>query len=165
MPPLLGLDFDAIRTTWFFEWFHLQPMESEQPGAGRLVRFLPRGGAFRDVVALDVQVSPEGRVKVLALGLDRRFVDDPVDGRWAREIAEGFLRAAVPGPPDEVWALAEEIGQGGDAPREPGDAVLAFMGRLAEADLVTESARITLRNLQVEGEGWLIITATAAGLP
>jgi hypothetical protein len=135
-------------------------MESEQPGAGRLVRFLPRGGAFRDVVALDVEVNPEGRVRILSLGLDRRFVDEPVDGRWARDIAQAFLRAAVPGFPADVLALADEIGEGGAAAGpESSDAALAFLGLRAESELVTPSATVTLRNLAVEGEGWLILTA------
>jgi hypothetical protein len=163
MPALLGLELHAIRTTWFFEWFHLQPTESEQPGAGRLVRFMPRGGAFRDVVALDAEVDPEGRVRMLALGLERRFVDDPVDGRWARDIAQAFLRAAVPGLPDDVLALAEEIGQerGGDP--EPSAAALAFAGLRAASEVVTPAATVTLRNVEVDGEGWLIVTAATAG--
>ena len=161
MPALLGLELGIIRTTWFFEWFHLQPMESEQPGSVRLVRFLPRGGAFRDVVALDAEVNPEGRVRVLSLGLDRRFVDEPVDGRWAREIAQAFLRAAIPGFPADVLALADEIGEAGAGQPEPSDAALAFLGLRAEGELVTPAATLTLRNLVVEGEGWLILTAAA----
>ena len=162
MPALLGLELDIIRTTWFFEWFHLQPIESEQPGAVRLVRFLPRGGAFRHEVALDAEVDPAGRVRVLSLGLDRRFVDEPVDGRWAREIAQAFLRAAIPGFPGDVLALADEIGEAGAGQPEPSDAALAFLGLRAEGELVTPAATVTLRNLAMQGEGWLILTAAAA---
>ena len=131
----------------------------DRAGSVRLVRFLPRGGAFRDVVALDAEVDPAGRVRTLSLGLDRRFVEEPVDGRWARDIAQTFLRAAVPGFPADVLALADEIGQGGSERPEPSDAALAFLGLRAESELVTPAATVTLRNLVVEGEGWLILTA------
>ena len=82
-----------------------------------------------------------------------------MDGRWAREIAQAFLRAAVPGFPAEVLALADEIGEAGAGRPEPSDAALAFLGLRAESELVTPAATVTLRNLAVEGEGWLILTA------
>lgn len=169
MPPLLGLTLDEARTSWFFEWFHLQPTEAERPGEGKLVRFLPRGAAFRHLVAVDVGLDRSGRIRALSLGLDRQFVDEPPDAAWAREIAQAFLRAAIPGPPEAVLALAEELGgpvPPGSLP-DPGEAPPAawspalevFLGERAEWQLDPGPARVWLRNVHVGAEQWLVITA------
>jgi len=163
MPPLLGMTLEEARTSWFFEWFHLQPTEMERPGEGRLVRFLPRGGAFRDVVALDADLDDSGQIRTLSLGLDRRFIDEPADAGWARDIAQAFLRAAVPGPADAVVELAEEIGSASAQDELPkSEPAEAFLGDRAECRLDAGRATVTLRNVDIGSEHWLVITAVLA---
>lgn len=81
----------------FFAWFHLEPAELPN-------RFRPTGEAFHDLVALDVRTNgPDERITSMALRLERRFIDDPRDGVFARDIMKSFLRAAL--PPDVLAAI------------------------------------------------------------
>jgi hypothetical protein len=159
--PLLGQELHQARDTWFFQWFHLRRQTAQREGEGGLIRFVPQGGAFRNKVALDLAVDAGGAISTMTLGLDRHFVDDPDDGTYARDIAQAFLRAALP-PADAVQAraLADEIGTVGPAEgREPSEACLVFLGRAAEHTLESDyGALVTLANLGIEGTDWLLIS-------
>jgi hypothetical protein len=160
--PLLGQELHQARDTWFFQWFHLQRQTARREGDGGLIRFAPQGGAFRNKVALDLAVDAGGAIASMTLGLDRKFVDDPDDGPYARDIAQAFLRAAL--PPAEavlVRALADEIATL-DTPgsREaPSEAYAVYLGHAAEHTLESDyGARVALANLGIEGTDWLLIS-------
>lgn len=84
------------RASELFAWFHLEPAE-------RPDRFRPGGAAFHDLAALDVRADGHGRVTGLTLRLARRFIDDPRNGVFARDIMKSFLRAAI--PPDALATI------------------------------------------------------------
>jgi hypothetical protein len=160
--PLLGQDLNQARDTWFFQWFHLQRQTARREGGVGLIRFSPQGGAFRNQVALDLAVDPGGSITSMTLGLGRKFVDDPDDGPYARDLAQAFLRAALP-PPDAVAAraLADEIAtiDTSDADRGPSEAYSVYLGQAPECILVSDyGAQVTVANLGIEGEDWLIIS-------
>lgn len=163
--PLLGLELHRARDTWFFQWFHLQRQATRREGDGGMIRFAPQGGAFRSKVALDLAVDAGGAISSMTLGLERQFVDDPDDGPYARDIAQAFLRAALPpadAPP--ARALADEIATT-DAPAEsanrPSDAYAVYLGEAAEHTLESDNgALVTLANLGIEGTDWLLISVS-----
>jgi hypothetical protein len=162
MPALLELDLAAARATWFFEWFHLLPATEERPASGRLVRFRPEGGAFRDRVALDLALDEAQHLTAITLGLDRRFIEDPDDGGYARDIAQSFLRAVAPQPAEAVRQLADEVSEPEQPDAEPSECGRVFLGAAAEAALKGPGWRIALRNLMIGPDYWLLISAEKA---
>src|SRR5262245_36639378 len=162
--PLLGLELHQARDTWFFQWFHLQRQTARREGDGGLIRFAPQGGAFRNKVALDLAVDAAGTISRMTLGLERAFVDDADDGPYARDIAQAFLRAALP-PADAVAArvLADEIAAletPGDG-RQSSDGYLVYLGQKAEHTLESDyGALVTLANLGIDGTDWLLISVS-----
>ena len=163
--PLLGQDLNQARDTWFFQWFHLQRQTARREGDVGLIRFSPQGGAFRNQVALDLAVDGVGVITSMTLGLGRKFVDDPDDGPYARDIAQAFLRAALP-PADAVTAraLADEIATLDTPPESeqaPSDGYAVYLGQAPEHTLESDyGAQVTLANLGLEGEDWLLISVT-----
>lgn len=160
--PLLGQDLNLARDTWFFQWFHLIRQTARRDGNGGLIRFVPQGGAFRNQVALDLAVDAAGAIASVTLGLGRKFVDDADDGPYARDIAQAFLRAALP-PPDALAAraLADEIAAADPSPvfdRGPSEAYGVYLGQGPECVLESAAARVTVANLGIEGEDWLLIS-------
>ena len=160
--PLLGQDLSLARDTWFFQWFHLQRQTARRDSDGGLIRFAPQGGAFRDKVALDLAVDGGGAITSMTLGLGRLFVDDADDGPYARDIAQAFLRAVLP-PADAVAAraLADEVAalDTPDAEHGPSEAYAVFLGLSPEYTLDSDfGAQVTLANLGIEGEDWLLIS-------
>jgi len=163
--PLLGLELLQARDTWFFQWFHLQRQTARREGDGGLIRFSPQGGAFRNKVALDLAVDGGGAISSMTLGLERAFVDDPDDGPFARDIAQAFLRAALP-PADAVQAraLADEVATLDTPPEQahgPSEAYAVYLGHSAEHTLESDyGALVTLANLGLEGMDWLLISVS-----
>jgi hypothetical protein len=162
--PLLGQELLQARDTWFFQWFHLQRQTARREGDGGLIRFVPQGGAFRNKVALDLAVDAGGAISSMTLGLDRTFVDDPDDGPYARDIAQAFLRAALP-PADAALAraLADEIATVEPAAEgpQPSEAYLVFLGQAAEHTLESDyGALVTVANLGMDGTDWLLISVS-----
>ena len=165
--PLLGQDLNQARDTWFFQWFHLQRQTARRDGDGGLIRFSPQGGAFRDKVALDLAVDGHGVITSLSLGLERKFVDDPDDGPYARDIAQAFLRAALPtNDAAAARSLADEIATL-DAPAEveaqPSEGYAVYLGQAPECILESAGAQVTVANIGADGEDWLLIGARKKG--
>jgi len=161
--PLLGQHLNQARDTWFFQWFHLQRQTARRNGDVGLIRFAPQGGAFRNQVALDLAVDARGAISSMTLGLERKFVDDPDDGPYARDIAQAFLRAALP-PADAVAAraLADEIATlvtPPDAEAGPSEAYAVYLGHAAEHTLESDDgAQVALANLGINRVDWLLIS-------
>ena len=162
--PLLGQELHQARDTWFFQWFHLQRQTARREGDGGLIRFSPQGGAFRSKVVLDLAVDGSGAISSMTLGLERAFVDDPDDGPFARDIAQAFLRAALP-PADAVQAraLADEVAALETPADEPehSEGYAVYLGQKAEHTLESDyGAMVTLANLGMDGTDWLLISVS-----
>ena len=160
--PLLGQDLNRARDTWFFQWFHLVRQTARREGDGGMIRFAPQGSAFRSQVALDLAVGTGGAIDAMTLGLERRFIDDPDDGPYARDIAQAFLRAALP-PADAVVArpLADEIAAPDDIEEEASDAYAVYLGQAAEHTLESDyGAQVRLANFGIDGVDWLLISVS-----
>jgi hypothetical protein len=160
--PLLGQELLQARDTWFFQWFHLQRQTARREGGGGLIRFAPQGGAFRNKVALDLAVDAGGAISSMTLGLERAFVDDADDGPYARDIAQAFLRAALP-PADagQARALADEIAtlETPADERHQSEAYGVYLGQKAEHTLESDyGALVTIANLGMDGVDWLLIS-------
>ena len=95
----------------FFVWFHLKEDGSpREEGKKRIFTFKPTGEAFRELVTITFTVNGEDRIREIELVLARSFVDDAVNGIFARDIAKSLLRAAIPRENQtEVAGLADEI--------------------------------------------------------
>jgi hypothetical protein len=95
----------------FFSWFHLEEDGApREQGDRKIILFRPTGEVFRDLVTVTAAVDGEGRIREMELVLSRAFVDDDANGIFARDIAKGLLRSAVPRENQtEVADLANEI--------------------------------------------------------
>jgi hypothetical protein len=166
--PLLGQELHQARDTWVFQWFHLQRQTARRDGDRGLIRFAPQGGAFRNKVALDLAVDAIGKISSMTLGLERAFIDDSEDGPYARDIAQAFLRAALP-PADaaEARSLADEVATldtAAEAPAGPSAACAVYLGSAAEHTLESEhGALVTLANVGIDGTDWLLISVRRKG--
>lgn len=108
----LGHRLEIIRKeSDFFVWFHLEETgPARKEGEKKIVTFKPTSEAFRELVATMFTVDGEDRIREIELVLARSFVDDAVNGIFARDIAKSLLRAAVPRENQtEVAGLADEI--------------------------------------------------------
>ena len=166
--PLLGQELHQARDTWFFQWFHLQRQTARRDAEGGLIRFGPQGGAFRNKVVLDLAVDGVGAIASMTLGLERAFVDDADDGPYARDIAQAFLRAALP-PADAVQAraLADEVAalETTADGQQPSEAYAVYLGEKAENTLESDyGALVSLANLGIDGTDWLLISVRRKGI-
>jgi hypothetical protein len=107
---LLGSPTDTVTTSDFFQFYHLQPTNVDNRADGHVdMYFQPAGGPFQRLTSVFVG-SAQGHAETIALTLARSFVDDPANGKYARDIATHFLRE-VPAPEDRRYfgTLADEI--------------------------------------------------------
>jgi hypothetical protein len=114
-----------VQRSAFFAFYHLQPTTVERHGGDTTVTFYrPAGGPFQSRTEVAV-ASAGGHVFELALTLARSFVDDPGNGKYARDIALSFARSAPPAgddaytdvesDADDYRALVAALGQRGAA--------------------------------------------------
>ncbi len=108
---LVGLSLEEATRTGFFQWFNLEP--AAQLDAHRTA-FKPSGPNFRDLVAVTVLVSEEGRITAIDLALARSFIEDPRQGMFAADLAKSFLAAALePADRAHMQHLIDTIAYGG----------------------------------------------------
>jgi hypothetical protein len=108
---LIGQDIDQAQRHDFFRWFHLGVAGGEQDGGGRTrVDFRPTGNSFHGLVVVSTWLGANEQVQCLRMTLERRFIDDPRQGMFARDIAKSLLRVASPqDAPSELGDLINEI--------------------------------------------------------
>jgi hypothetical protein len=95
---LIGSDLaEARKTSDFFTFFHLTP--TAPADAHGVTAFRPSGPEFRDLVLVTATTDKQGRITAMTLMIRRSFIDDPVNGVFARDIAKSFLGDA-PSPAD-----------------------------------------------------------------
>lgn len=131
------------------------------------------------MAAVKVLTDAHGAVAAMALMLDRTFVDDPVNGVFARDIAKSFLRDAPASQAGAlVAALADEIQAGTTSsgtvffrsdvrpakpkgPPSPGYQV--FLGDRESYEPTIEGEAFTLTNKQQEGKAVLQLSLSRGG--
>lgn len=97
---MIGQPLTLVRESEFFKWFHLEEMDSWKLIERAATRFEPTNPDFHNLVSVDAITKIADRrnlVTEIELWLNRRFIDDPTDGIFARDIAKSFL-GAVPRP-------------------------------------------------------------------
>lgn len=157
----LGARLEDAKKTDFFTFFHL---EETARGPGH-VDFRPKGPMFRRHVQVRVVPGPDGTIRELHLALDRDFVDEPMSGIFARDLAKSFLRFAVPGADlPGVEALADEIELPKEmpgyetattrprppAPSTPSPGYGVYLGGTPSHTLRLEGSVVTLENLPLD---------------
>jgi len=176
---LIGQPLAAVQKSEFFTWFHLGQTARQPCGGGQALGFRPTGEQFHRVAAVEVLTDAHGAVAAMALMLNRTFVDDPVNGIFARDIAKSFLRDA-PGSQvgAHVAALADEIQAGTlssgtvffhsdvppptpNGPPSPGYQV--FLGDRESYELTIGGEALTLTNTQQEGNAVLQLSLSMGG--
>lgn len=145
---------EEAKQTDFFRWFSMMETGTAKDETGRkIVIFRPDGEKFHDVVSLDLVLHEYGTIAVAHLTLAKAFVDDPMDGIFARDIAKSFIRAAIPAVDEgSVADVANDIEYRHDfslitgvpaaerpqLPPEPTSGFLAFVG---EKDVYKQTFR------------------------
>lgn len=176
---LIGQTLDAAQRSEFFQWFHLMPDGPERSEAGQARRdFRPSGKSFHDLVQLSLWLGREG-IQQARLSLDRRFIDDPRQSMFARDIAKSFLRGSIArADAPDLATLADEIefdrtgvgvpvlvGAGRPRPKLPSTPTpgyLVFLGRMGSHEIRWPAGRSVLKNTdEPQGPFWQI-TVTAS---
>src|SRR5262245_44757395 len=108
---LIGASLDNAKRHDLFRWFHLeQEGDPRKEGRLQIVAFRPSGVAFHDLVLVSLWIEENGAIQRLRLTLARRFVNDPRQGMFARDIAKSVLRATFrSNDPPELRDLVNEI--------------------------------------------------------
>lgn len=114
----LGDKLDDVKKTDFFTFFNLaETGRSMNAGSQRVLTFQPKAGPFREFVKVNVTLAPDDRILSMELVLRRSFVDDGLNGVFARDIAKSLIRSAVPAQDEAaINDLANEIEFPKDAP-------------------------------------------------
>jgi len=165
----VGARLDDAKRTDFFTFFHLQ----ETARSGDTVEFRPKGPMFRSRVVVRVVADDAGRIRQASLALDRAFVDEPMSGIFARDIAKSFLRFATPTADlPRVETLANEIEfpretpgyrrVGGPTPRIPATPTpgyQVYLGERAAHELRLARQVLRLENVpRGQGDGVLSVS-------
>lgn len=107
-----GLDLEQASNRDFFRHFNFRIVGHMVTGDGytQLLFKRPKDGPDRSSVKLYVTLDGEDRIRRMSLCLDRRFIDSPKQGMFARDEAKSFIQAAVSDSEyDQVRPLANEI--------------------------------------------------------
>jgi hypothetical protein len=135
----------------------------------QIISFKPTGSAFRDLVTVKAVVGSDERISSLGILLARKFIDDPRNGIFARDIAKSFLRSTAPEPDKTHHAiqdLANQIefcGRSGqpvisgprkipDFPDEPVPSYRVFLGDSIRGDIKLSACIVKLLNGDFDGE-------------
>ncbi len=127
--PFLGQELDTAHRE-FFRFYHLKMVSHSTAKDQTTLEFRP-GGPFADNVMVLITVDMrDGRVTLGRLVLDSSFVEHPVNGKYARDIAKYFLKWGPPGQSAAALApvadeLGRKLGQAAAGARE-GQAYRAF---------------------------------------
>jgi hypothetical protein len=97
----------------FFTFFHFQEKSREKKEGETIVMYATN--CMGNMVILGVIVEgTDDRVKMMTLILDRKFVDDPKMGLFARDVAKSFLKDGVADADlPAIGTLVNEIAYGG----------------------------------------------------
>ena len=101
----------VVEHSEFFRFYHLVPDTVESGAGGKMILHCkPAGGPFRDLTEVDVGADKNQAVFEIALRLSRSFIEDPQNGKYARDIAAYFLRLAPPASDaGELSKLAKQL--------------------------------------------------------
>lgn len=166
------------KETDFFRWFSLTETGSAKDENGRkVVTFRPESEKFHGLVSLDVVLHEDGTIAVVHLSLARAFVEDEIDGIFARDIAKSFIRAAIPvADESSVTAVANEIeyrhnfavitgiaaSERPQLPPQPTEGFLAFVGRQQLYEGAFSQSRIRIEQADNDS-GKAVVISIAAG--
>ena len=109
-PGLLDMTLrDALKTD-FFQFFHLEEANREQVGKQTVVVYKPSGDAFKKLVTVRVQLSPQGKIAELRLDMTRTFINSRIQRVYANDMAKSILSDGVsPADRKALDELAKEI--------------------------------------------------------
>jgi len=175
---LIGQPLATAKTSELFTFFNLAQTASGTCGSGRQLEFRPTGAQFHSLAAVEVMTDAQGGVGAMALILGRGFINDPVNGIFAGDIAKSFLGdvsgAQAPSP---IAALASEIQAGAasrrtviagpaaaPAPAGPASpAYQVFLGQKPSATLAPNGEALGLVNEQQGGKPVLTMLFSRGG--
>jgi hypothetical protein len=156
----VGMKLEEARTGEFWSSFDLQP--AGEADSTRMVEFRPGGGPFASLVTVSVEVDGEGKIRAMELAISREMVDDPANGVFARDIAQGFLRASMPADdlPD-VEALASEIGHSTEHRHASEGGFAVYEGHAERWGRTLEASTLLIRNESTSRGRTLVLVVTA----
>jgi len=95
---IFGVDMQDAYGRHFFSHFRFRPigLSVTSDGFTEMLLRLPRSSRFRPFVNVYVALDGEGKIMRARIHLRRRFIEDKVQGAFARDIAKTFVQAAVP---------------------------------------------------------------------
>jgi hypothetical protein len=176
---LIGQPLATAKTNELFTFFNLAQTGSGPCGAGQQLEFRPTGAQFHALAAVEAVTDAHGDVAAMALILDRGFVNDPVNGIFAADIAKSFIGdVSSPQTPPPFSNLAKEIQAGAASrgmvisntaagatapPGPPSAAYQVFLGQKPSAILTPNGEALGLANEQQGGKPVLTMQFSRGG--
>lgn len=106
---MLGREVD-LKHSESFEFYHLNLLTWTTAGKRTTFEFRPGGPFAKDVLVLVDVETKKGVATKAVLVLDSGFIEDPANGKYARDIAKYFLKWIPPAESAAVLApIAEEL--------------------------------------------------------
>lgn len=165
---------DAVRTD-FFTFFRLKATGAVLALEKTYIAgFKPEGPQFRELVSVAVTLDASDQIVGIELSLARSFVNQEINGIFARDIAKSLLRSAVP-PEDEkaIVDLANEIEfpepdshrtiaarPHAKLPAKPTLGYLTYLGKRSSFEQILTRCRLRMENRKVNKVDSLLVSVT-----
>jgi hypothetical protein len=174
----LGTRLQDAQKRDFFTFFHLLEAErAKGPAGSTIVIFKPLQSAkFKELATVRATVDQRGNVVAIGLELPRSFIDDRVNGIFARDIAGSFISSvSTPADGPAIKDLVNEIKfprqtQGMTIltaappprlPAQPTEGYLTFLGKSKSFQHSLSTGTLRLENRSADDTAILTISATA----
>jgi hypothetical protein len=166
---LLGTGLASARANSdYFQFFNLSPATDLQASSGEQV-FKP-GGDFRQLVTIYVKTNAQQIITGIRAVVARSFIEDPVNGVYARDFVNSTLRSAGnTGDAAKLEELITEIhyrdikrimlsGREPHLSATPSAGYLVFSGASSSWEINLSSGKIRLSNETMDNRKSLVIT-------
>lgn len=173
----LGTQLADAQKQDFFSFFHLlEAGRTDGKDSTKIVTFKPlHSPKFKDLATVNTTIDRDGKILAINLSLSRSFIDDRVNGIFARDIAGSFISGIA--TEADVGALQNLINEikfpknTGDTlvltgspppkvPAEPTDGYSTYLGKRKNFEVSLSASTLRMENRNEGGSDILSIAAS-----
>ena len=159
----LGTQLEDAKKRDFFSFFHLlESGRADGDGGSTVVTFRPlQSEKFKDLATVNATIDKSGKILAIDLLLSRSFIDDRMNGIFARDMAGSFISSvATPADGSAVKDLVNEIKFPKDTgglvmltrsappklPEQPTDGYSTFLGKRKQFEQALAGSTLKMGN-------------------
>ena len=148
---LIGMKLDEAKKTDFFTFFRLLQTDAGTDDTKRTVlTFRPENKEFGKLVQVRVTLAADETLLGMEVAMDRKFVDDRLNGLFARDISKSLLRGSLSNVDEKQMSkfLTEVESVDVEPNEKQSDAYRTYLGKRESYDQALESAKVELMNVK-----------------